>query len=321
MAEPPRKSRRISSKWSRALHIEDNQEVHIPAQSNACSTAQSEGSDITEKIQAGIQAAIPDIANSVISALKVHGLTFPTTQCVNDTAVHAEPDTNSTPLQPSQSPLQNETTTYPVLNRPTGQRGNNDVANAETLHHFLNSGIDNIHDITRTNIGNSILQPITLEADLRKADNSVNYSRASISKPLALGIDPKIKTKIWALEYIDLGCLLNKKQSKGKFQPTETSEGGMAWEKQQPPTYRFENISHWLSAFHIFVSIYSEKYPKETGSLMKYADIIQNLARRSCDVAAYIYDRTYREWREHDYESLPWDQVNNELYYVLRSKN
>jgi hypothetical protein len=63
----------------------------------------------------------------------------------------------------------------------------------------------------------------------------------------------------------------------------------MAWEKQQPPTYGFENISHWLSAFHIFVSIYSEKYPKETGSLMKYADIIQNLARRSCDVAAYIY--------------------------------
>ena len=81
----------------------------------------------------------------------------------------------------------------------------------------------------------------------------------------------KLTTKIWAREYIDLGCLLNKKQSKVKFQPTETSEGGMAWEKQQPPTYRFENISHWLSAFHIFVSIYSEKYPKETGSLMKYA--------------------------------------------------
>ena len=81
MAEPLRKSRRISSKRSRALHIEDNQEVHIPAQSNTCSTAQSEGSDITEKIQAGIQAAIPDITNSAISALKVHGLTFPTTVC------------------------------------------------------------------------------------------------------------------------------------------------------------------------------------------------------------------------------------------------
>ena len=94
----------------------------------------------------------------------------------------------------------------------------------------MNSGIDNIHDITRPNIGNSILQPITLDADLRKANNSVNYSRASISKPLTLGIDSNIK-KNWALEYIDLGCLLHKKQSKVKFQPIETSEGGMAWKK------------------------------------------------------------------------------------------
>ena len=63
MAEQPRKSRRISSKRSRALHIEDNREVHIPAQSNTCRTAHSEGSDIKEKIQEGIQAAIPDKAN------------------------------------------------------------------------------------------------------------------------------------------------------------------------------------------------------------------------------------------------------------------
>jgi hypothetical protein len=112
------------------------------------------------------------------------------------------------------TPLQNETTTDPVLNRPTGQRGNNNVANAETLHHFWNSDINNIHDITRPNIGNSSLQPITLDADLRKADNSVNYPRASISKPLALDIDPKIKTIIGALEYIVLGCVLNKKSLK-----------------------------------------------------------------------------------------------------------
>ena len=78
-----------------------------------------------------------------------------------------------------------------MLNRPTGQRGNNNVANAETLHHFLNSGIDNIHDITRTNIGNSILQPITLEADLRKADNSVNYSLPVFQNHLLWALTPK----------------------------------------------------------------------------------------------------------------------------------
>jgi hypothetical protein len=51
-----------------------------------------------------------------------------------------------------------------------------------------------------------------------------------------------------------------------KFQPTETSEVGMAWEKP-PPDYRLDNKSHWLSAFHIFVSIYSEKYPTKQDSL------------------------------------------------------
>jgi hypothetical protein len=38
-------------------------------------------------------------------------------------------------------------------------------------------------------------------------------------------------------------------------------------------------------------------------------------------VAAYIYDRTCRECREHHYESLPWDQVNNELYSEAMSLN
>jgi hypothetical protein len=35
----------------------------------------------------------------------------------------------------------------------------------------------------------------------------LNFSTLSISKPLALGVDPKIKGKIWAQEYIDLGDL------------------------------------------------------------------------------------------------------------------
>jgi len=41
--------------------------------------------------------------------------------------------------------------------------------------------------------------------------NPYNYTRQSISKPLALGISPKIKAQIWSHEYIDLGCLINTK--------------------------------------------------------------------------------------------------------------
>jgi hypothetical protein len=88
----------------------------------------------------------------------------------------------------------------------------------------------------------------------------------------------------------------------------------MSLEKQPPSTFRFESIAHWLSAFHIFVSIYTEKFPNEAGALMKYAHTIQTLARRSCDVAAFIYDRTFREWREYDWDKLRWDHINTELY-------
>ena len=94
----------------------------------------------------------------------------------------------------------------------------------------------------------------------------------------------------------------------------EPPGGGFALEKRNPPTYRFESVAHWLSAFHVFVGIYSEKYPHEIGSLMKYAHTIQNLARRSCDIAAFMYDKTFRQWRETARVYLPWNQVNSELY-------
>jgi L-rhamnose isomerase len=47
---------------------------------------------------------------------------------------------------------------------------------------------------------------------------------------------------------------------------------------------------------------------------MQTASVIQTLARRSCNVAAFIYDRTFREWREYDWDKLRWDHINTELY-------
>lgn len=99
-----------------------------------------------------------------------------------------------------------------------------------------------------------------------------------------------------------------------RYTMVEPPGGGFALEKRNSPTYRFDSVAHWLSAFHVFVGIYSEKYPHEIGSLMKYAHTIQNLARRSCDIAAFMYDKTFRQWRETAWVYLPWDQVNSELY-------
>jgi hypothetical protein len=55
----------------------------------------------------------------------------------------------------------------------------------------------------------------------------------------------------------------------------------------------------------IVVGIYCEKYPHEIGPLMKYAHTIQNLARPSCDIAAFMYNKTFRQWRETAWVYLP----------------
>jgi hypothetical protein len=51
--------------------------------------------------------------------------------------------------------------------------------------------------------------------------------------------------------------------AKHRYSMVEPPDGGVALEKQNPPAYRFESVAHWLSAFHIFVSIYCEKYSHE----------------------------------------------------------
>ena len=87
----------------------------------------------------------------------------------------------------------------------------------------------------------------------------------SISVPLASRVSPKIKARIWANEYINFGTLLSDSpQNEGKYSlsmsPSEvpSSQPQLTLE----PSYaskRITNISQWVSAFTIFVSVYSEK--------------------------------------------------------------
>jgi len=48
---------------------------------------------------------------------------------------------------------------------------------------------------------------------------------------------------------------------------------------------------------------------------MKYASIIQNLAKQSSEFTSFKHDKVFRTWRERDAHILPWDQVVFELLY------
>ena len=291
MPEPPRKSRRINARNQRlsssTTHINTNVGNSVPQVTptqtstvNHVNTTSIDTAYIDQRIQQQIKAAVPELTTSIVDALKAHGLVFPQANFTT----------------PSQTPMQSENVSYPPI--PAAQSIPSTCTSIQT---------DNLLAGTHTNMSDNVPNTNTT------VNSNIQFN-SSISKPLALGVDPKIKAKIWAQEYIDIGCLISRKATKPRFQAVESEKGGMIWEKTQPPNFRFESVAHWLSAYHIFVSIYAVKYPQETGALMKYAHTIQSLARRAGDTAAFIYDRTFREWREHDWEKLPWDQVNNELY-------
>ena len=76
MSAPPRKSRRIAARRppQKNASINPNIPVHT---TDHVQTTDTNASSTSELINSQINAAIPDITNSVIAALSAHGLIFP----------------------------------------------------------------------------------------------------------------------------------------------------------------------------------------------------------------------------------------------------
>jgi hypothetical protein len=80
---------------------------------------------------------------------------------------------------------------------------------------------------------------------------------------------------------------------------------------------QIKNINDWLRAFHIFLSIYTQRYAHETPALMKYCQLVQDLAAR--DHNWFYYDENFRFLRQTQASQVPWATVHWELW--LRSQN
>ena len=142
----------------------------------------------------------------------------------------------------------------------------------------------------------------------------------SVSAPVDARVPLKLKSKIWNQEYIDFGHLLVNPNLEGKFQLTlqnsdETSSPSLSFESVTKPK-KIYNIDTWLTAFHVFVGVYTSRYPTEAPSLMKYGEIVQDLAVRGHNWR--FYDESFRLLRQTQSSTLPWGAVHFELW--LRSQ-
>ncbi|XP_061175344.1 uncharacterized protein LOC133184330 [Saccostrea echinata] len=146
-------------------------------------------------------------------------------------------------------------------------------------------------------------------------DLQESISQVGISKPVGLGVDMKIKAKIFANEYIKLATLIPKSnfEQEPKFKSVE-KDGQLVFIKSND-TCQIKTIAQWMEAFHVFVALHCSKYPEEVGQLMTYAQIIQGISKSCGDEAAISYDEKFRQWRQVAPRACPWDRKNSELFH------
>jgi hypothetical protein len=73
-------------------------------------------------------------------------------------------------------------------------------------------------------------------------------------------------------------------------------------------------IEQWTTDFLRFVAVYSLKHPHETPALMKYGEIVRDLASRRQRPAWSFYDTQFRQLREST--SIPWDRIHTEFWIM-----
>ena len=145
----------------------------------------------------------------------------------------------------------------------------------------------------------------------------------TIAVGLPSRVSAKLKSKIWANEFIDFGALLfSTPQNEGRYSLSMSPSAGPQRTPQltlepSPSNKKITSIHQWASAFNIFVSVYAERFSSETPRLMKYCEVVRDLAFKSGDW--FWYDEQFCYIRQSNPALYPWDQIHWELW--LRAAN
>lgn len=143
----------------------------------------------------------------------------------------------------------------------------------------------------------------------------------SVSLPVDARLSDKLRTKIWGQEYVDFGSLLTNQVLDNQYQITVQNAASdtapsLCIEPVTKPK-KITSIEAWISSFHVFVGVYTKKFPLEAPALMKYGEIIQDLAVRGHNWK--FYDDNFCFLRQAHGALLPWDRIHGELW--LKSQN
>lgn len=141
----------------------------------------------------------------------------------------------------------------------------------------------------------------------------------SVGLSIDARVSNKTRQKIWDREYIDLGILFENPTKQGRYQLTVNNavtehSPSLVLEPADKPR-KITSIDSWLTAFNVYVGIYTMKFASEAPALAKYISTIRDLAERGHNWQ--FYDENFRFLRQSHVSSMPWGCIHSELW--LRS--
>ena len=78
------------------------------------------------------------------------------------------------------------------------------------------------------------------------------------------------------------------------------------------PKSKFLSLGQWQMAFNTFVAVYTVKYLLKVAALLKYCEIVRDIANKSGNWR--YYNQQFRYLRQTNPEKFPWDRVMWELW-------
>ena len=168
----------------------------------------------------------------------------------------------------------------------------------------------------------------TVQGSIATVLESLSESTSLMSKPkdifvstdipIDMSVSDRLKRKIWAHEYVDFGLLLNNKKDHDSFHLCLSND--MASSNDLPriilePNQKSKHINlieMWVTAYQIFVGVYTQRYPVEAPFFMKYSEIIRDLSARGYNWR--YYDENFRYLRQKDPKTYSWGAVHWELW-------
>lgn len=243
----------------------------------------------TESMTQMLTAAIPVITQTVVSVLQNSGML--------PGGILQQNNSSTQPNLLESSPATGSTTDEAAAQNVGDGNGANEGANKSP----------NL-SIAQELLGN--IAPVTSQTTESRA-LTVNYG---LARPISLGVDPKLRADIVSNKYVDFSELLKHKKSEEKFNYIAEEKDGNLQFVRKKTGKQISNLTQWQDAFYIYAGIYCQRHPHQAPNLMKYGQIISQLAQMSNVEGALSYDETFRRWREQDPDHLPWEGVNGELH-------